>query len=374
MKNLNNNLIDFDEDADHFPPVEMLLTVKSFDLQSIRERYLESRKRNKAGSVARRSPAMGGLVHFRINKGQISKTEILSELIEPRGIDIHSSKLALSSENEIYIFESKLDNPMVLKNQWLSYIHSIRFNENASKLLVASSGVDSLIEFNLKTQSVCWEWLAWEHELNEGENPETGKKHYLTRSEIEASKIEEFGKKALLITDPKKQKLPTALRAAFINSAEYSKNGNILATLFHHGYVIEISKQTGKWCILLDGLSKPHGGISYKNGCFVTDTGNGKVIFKSKNEIQQYYFGDLAGKPEHLKDLEWLQFSKILDRVIVTIDSNRNSILFIDNVNNKKMTVKYNPNWAIQEFTFLNQDSIPMINKLTKWFKDKDHL
>jgi len=371
MKKYNYNLIDFDEDVDHFPEIEMLLTVKSFDLEAIRKRYLESKNRNKAGSIARRSPAIGGLVYFNIKKGQVVKTEIISELIEPRGIDIHSSKLALSSEREIYIFEKSQDKPLVLRNKWLSYIHSIRFNENASKLLVSSSGVDSLIEFDLKTGAVFWEWLAWENELNEGENPETGEKHYLTRSEIEAEKIEKSGKKSMLLIDPEKQKLPTALRAAFINSAEYRQNGNLLATLFHHGHVIEISKQTGKWHVLLDGLSKPHGGVSYKDGCFVTDTGNGRVIIKQKNEFHEYYFGDLPGKPDNLKTLEWLQFSKILDNIFVTIDSNRNSVLFIDYDNKKKMTIKFNPNWAIQEFTFLNEFSLPIINKLKLWFKDK---
>ena len=50
--------------------------------------------------------------------------------------------------------------------------------------------------------------------------------------------------------------LPTAKRAAFINSVSYhqSKEGVLLATLFHQGSIAHINQKTGEIAVVMDGL------------------------------------------------------------------------------------------------------------------------
>lgn len=368
MKTIRYNVNDFKEDPQHFNRTELVLTVKSFNLLAIRKRYLQSRSRSKSGSVERRRPAQGGIVYLAIDNGTLVDFEILAKLRESRGIDIYGDRIALSSENRIYIFSRNNQKPQIIDHPWLSYIHTVRFNSDASKLLVSSSGLDSLLEFDLNQGSTCWEWIAWEYGYNEGENPETGQKHILTRHATEAQRLKNKGRNVIHITSDGKQSLPTALRAAFMNSAEYSKDDKVLATLFHHGTVIEISKTTNAWKIIYQGMSKPHGGMPVDDRFIVTDTGGGRVILWEDAFNMVYDYSALPGKSIDLDALEWLQFSRLRDNTIITIDSNRNAIIFIDIQAKKRMSLSYDNNWAIQEFTYMTNDSKDTLTKIKNWF------
>ena len=87
----------FQRDSSFYGQVDLLLTVKSFDLQAIRKRYLETKKNKRSGSTQRRKPALGGVVSLSLNKGKLFNDEVLSQLKEPRGIDFLNNKLARSN-------------------------------------------------------------------------------------------------------------------------------------------------------------------------------------------------------------------------------------------------------------------------------------
>ena len=72
--------------------------------------------------------------------------------------------------------------------------------------------------------------------------------------------------------------MPTAKRAAFINSVSYhqSKEGVLLATLFHQGCVAHINQKTGEIAVVMDGLKNPHGGWQSANVLMAT-TASGEV-------------------------------------------------------------------------------------------------
>lgn len=364
------DLSTFEENSDYFGSSTLLLTVKSFDLQAIRKRYLKSKTRSKSGSVERREPALGGLVLVGIANGKIQEQTVLATYTEARGIDVRGDFLAVSSENKIYIFKSGENRPKIISHPWLSYVHTVKFNKDCSKILVASSGVDTLLEFDVNSGECLWEWLAWEHGLNRGENPETGESHILTRNPKEAITLKEQGEKVILIQNPNEEKLPTALRAAFMNSAEYESDEIILSTFFHFGEVRRIDKTTSNMEILIDGLSKPHGGMNYDDGYLVTDTAGGRVVLSQRNKKIVINFTDLPGKTEAVKDLEWLQTSHWKQNIIVTIDSNRTSLTFYDLDKEKQMHVPYNPDWAVQDFTFITPKQKGLLVKVEKYFEE----
>jgi hypothetical protein len=347
---MKTDLSSFRKSSRFYTPKAFLVTVKSFDLQEIRTRYLKSRQRadGRVGSVERRALAQGGLVYVEIENGFISHYEILSFLTEPRGIDVARDMIAVSTENTVQVIGSKgierIDDP------WFSYIHTVQFNHrhDADRLLVSSSGFDCIFEYDLGTYEKTWEWFAWEHGFQKGFNPQTGKDVLLTRNVKEASRFRKEGVDYLFISDPEKQALPTAQRAAFINSVLYDHHNKdmLLATFFHEGAVYRINMADGSTEMILDGMKSPHGGRNYHDQYMATSTATGELRFSRDNTIS---LAGLPGKPEELAEFEWLQNSVPFDDCIISIDANRNSFVLLDPVKKVYDTISYDPNWAIQD-------------------------
>lgn len=363
MNYKNIDLSKFEYNPNLLDKFNLLVTIKSFNLQEIRKRYLKSRKRGKTGSVKRRKPTTGGIVLLTIDKGKIVEKEIVAKLMEPRGIDYKNGKLALSSEDKIYIFQNDIE-PQIITYKWLSYIHTVKFNENSNKLLVASSGVDTVMEFNLHANKKIWEWNAWENGINRGVNPQTGETHCLTRDKEKAKRLKNQGKQVIHIENPTEQKLPTALRAAFINSAEYDSDGDILITMFHEGELKKIYRDSSELGTIMKGFNKPHGGMRSGNNYLLTDTAGGRVVLQDKTNQISYDFRNLAGKDNRLQDLEWLQTSHHKKDFIITVDSNRMHFSIIDIKNNKLVQIPFDKNWAVQDFIILNSECDKIIENV----------
>jgi len=335
----------FRRDSSFYGELNLLLTVKSFDLQAIRKRYLASKKNNRAGSVERRKVALGGIVSVSLKNGQSLEERVLSTLKEPRGIDFHKGKLAISSENKAYVLT---DTIHVIQNDWFSYIHTVEFSPFKDvNLLISSSGYDCVFEYNWQQKTCEWEWFAWENGMCQGKDPETNKPLYLTRDKKQFKSWNKEGVNSLLVDDPLTQALPTAKRAAFINSVSYhqSKEGVLLATLFHQGSVAYINQKTGEIVVIMDGLRNPHGGWQSKNILMATSTASGEVRLNDDSFI----FQNLADKPVELGEMEWLQNSKKIKDFIVTIDSNRTSFVVFHPKKQLYDIIPYNDNWAVQD-------------------------
>jgi hypothetical protein len=350
----------FERDADFYGRIELLATVKNFDLQAIRARYLASKQNKNArtGSVERRAPALGGIVGFSLEKGEILAQETFSELKEPRGIARHEDLLAISSENRVYLLSKEgirsLDDP------WFSYIHTVDFSSDGKRLLISSSGFDVIFEFDVETLTRSSEWWAWEHGFDQGIDPVTGETVSLSRFPIAKKE------RVRIIADPKKDSLPTAMRAAFINSVEYDRTNqnNYIATFFHEGAVFSIDSLDGKVVKLIGNMKNPHGGMNDGLGAMATSTRSGEVILQGSEEEQSYSFINLSSKPKELGSEEWLQNSKRLpDGSILTIDSNRTSWVIFHPEKKLLDMIPYPKNLAIQDLV-LTSDMLKWKNEL----------
>lgn len=368
MQTVRYDVAEFEEDPKHFRRVELLLAVKSFDLQAIRSRYLESRSRGRVGSVGRRKPALGALVHLVVEDGRVVFLDIVGRLTEPRGVDACEGKIAVASDDQIYVF-NEMGNPQAFRSPWMSYVHTVRFNSTGERVIAASSGVDAVLEVSLSSGGISWEWFAWEHGFSIGQNPVTGEKHFLTRRRHEAEWMESRGWRVVLMNDAREDVLPTALRSAFVNSAEYTEEGSVLATLFHQGRVIEIAPDASEWRTVMNGMSMPHGGTRYASGVMATDTGNGRVICEADGKRTEFDFSRLEGKPEPLKDLEWIQFARFNGDALVAVDANRTSLSFVDATARKRMSVAHDERWAVQEFAFLDERAGKTVERTKRWFR-----
>jgi len=363
------DLATFKKSSSFYRPKAFLVTVKSFELQKIRERYLRSRaaKTGRVGSVERRPSAKGGLVYLEVDQGLITYYEILSFLTEPRGIDVTPDRIAVSTENVVHLISrnkvERIDNP------WFSYIHTVQFNHrhDPDRLLVSSSGFDCIFEYELGRYENTWEWFAWEHGFRKGYDPTRGKEVLLTRNALEASQWRKQQEDYLFISDPEKQILPTAQRAAFINSVVYDtkKAGWLLATLFHEGAVYRIIMSSGETEKILDGMKSPHGGRNFRDGYIATSTATGEIRFSQEAGID---VRNLKGKPPELYDLEWLQNTAVFDDCLITIDANRNAFLIIEPDKGLYDMISYDPQWAIQDIAEVRGEKA---KKLVKSLKEK---
>ncbi|MEX0843986.1 MAG: hypothetical protein WD022_01850 [Balneolaceae bacterium] len=343
----------FEQSSDFYGEIDLILTVKSFDLRAIRKRYIESRKNKsgKTGSVERRKPALGGVVSVRLANGRTEKQEVLCKTPEPRGLDLNHGRFAIANEQAVFVIEESGKN-LTIQDPWFSYIHTVQFHPaNPDHILISSSGFDLIQEYDYRSKDLTFEWLAWEHGFNKAKDPETGKSVMLTRNLKEAKILEQEGIDHLLVQNPETDHLPTAKRAAFINSVTYHPQdpNTLLATFFHEGKVYQINKKTMKAEVVLSGLKNPHGGHFTGHQLIATSTGSGEIFIKKKGQLIRLSTKNLAGKPDYLIDMEWIQNSLSYNGFLVAIDSNRTSFLVIDPKNHRYDIIPYDDNWAVQD-------------------------
>lgn len=355
MKTTKHFLKDWQRNSDFYPELRLLISIKSFDLAAIRQRYLASRNNAvaKGGSVERRAVSLGGLAQLALKGGQAQVEELIENLKEPRGLSAVGDRLAFSLENTVIVIDSA--GMHHFSDPWFSYIHTVSFHpQDHRKVLVSSSGFDALFEYDYATGEKTWEWFAWENGLFEGHS-KTGESILLTR-QIEQHQIwEKEGRAHLYISDPLTEHLPTAQRAAFINTASYDAQARIMATLFHEGSVREIDPETGASEIKMQGLKNPHGGFKLGPHQFMaTNTGRGELWLQTDQEIQIFSGAGLAHKAPEMGDAEWWQNAVRYGDYYLIIDSNRNAILILDPKHQRYDQIAFDSNWAVQDLVVLS--------------------
>lgn len=354
MKHREFNIIDWERKSDFYPETEIAVSIKSFDLSAIRKRYLaaKSNASGKGGSVERRAVSYGGVARLKITKGVLENLKVIDQLKEPRGLSSGDDRIAFSLENRVIIIDQ--EGVHSFSDPWFSYIHTVAFHPYEKDIvLVSSSGFDALFEYHYPSGKKVWEWFAWEHGLNKAHGSD-GEDIYLSRKAVEQLKLEREGKKVLLIEDPLKDHLPTAQRAAFINTASYDSEGNVLATLFHEGSVRKINRESGLSQVVLQGLKNPHGGFLISEGrIMATNTGKGQLWIAEEEEIQMYIGKELPGRAPEMLGADWWQNAVAWNELYLVIDSNRNALLVLDPEKKYYDLLPYDANWAVQDLIIL---------------------
>lgn len=351
---------DFKRDRSFYKKLDLVLTVKSFDLQAIRKRYLASKqnKSGRSGSVERRELAKGGIVTCSLEKGAFSVNDNFKGIPEPRGIAASENFFAFSAEKEVFVIDTR-GGYKKLTHPWFSYIHTVDFNHDQTKVVVSSSGFDLIQEWSLESETLTCEWLAWENGFNEALDPLSKEPIFLTRDRSKTN-VEGYH----VISDPENEVLPTAMRAAFINSVTYENEDEVLATFFHEGAVFRVNLKSGKSTRVISGMKNPHGGRVYASGYLATSTGTGRlhrVLASGDEEI--YSLTALPGKPPELGEMEWVQNAITHEGCIIAIDSNRTAFVIFHPEKKLYDIIPYDPDWAIQDGV-VHQLSRPVIDFL----------
>ncbi len=150
----------------------------------------------------------------------------------------------------------------VVSSPLFNALHSI--SRTRQGYLVASTGLDLLLEFNRSGEAL-WSWWATDHGF---ELTPSGRPRIVDKT-----------------ADHRTIKYGTLSQTTHVNAAAELPDGRILASLFHQGMVIVIDRETGAWQPVLEGLDHPHAVRVLDEEHFtVADTVHGKALLARVNK------------------------------------------------------------------------------------------
>ena len=286
--------------------------------------------------------------------------------------------VAVMSQN-IVVFDMKTGQEIKrIRHPEFKLLHTVEFHPNKAKsdiVLISSSGVDRILEVNLKTEEIVYDWFAWEHGfyknhlgmtlVEKGKPLPPSNENTLVLSTDEY--IERFkgkfvgdlepGKEIYIVVDTyigdPELGLETVFHTVHPNWAGYSADGTkILATFLMTGQAVEIDRATSETRVVLNNLSKPHGLVAFQGGYLVSDSRNGRVLHINHNYeiLTNYDFSDLPFDNGDNFPTNWIQLSHLIGdgELIATVDSRR-AIVFIWNPTTKEYsTYPYEAKWLVQ--------------------------
>jgi hypothetical protein len=234
------------------------------------------------GSYEKPKEDLGGLLCIIEDLGASQKT-----------VDLKLAAGMVDSEQGVFVtaFDSihELDPEQgVLKRDVVSLplfnaLHSI--SRTRRGYLVASTGLDLLVEFNRQGE-VLWTWWATDHGF--ALTP-TGRPRELDKS-----------------ADHRTIKYGTLSQTTHVNSAAELPDGRVLATLFHQGMVVAIDRESGAWQPVLEGLDHPHAVRVLDEQHFtVADTVHGKALLVKLNGHESSVEAEIDAGTSWLQDCRY---------------------------------------------------------------------
>jgi len=240
--------------------MKLLLSCISTQHSTLKKHWSQTREETACplttlGSLQKPEGDLGGLLCLIEDLGA---TRTVLNLSLAAGIVPSQQGLFVTTFNSIHEVDAQLQtlHPRVITSPLFNALHSVSRTRHG--YLVASTGLDLLIEFNAAGE-ILWTWWATDH----------GFLHTQTGEARELDKTADYST----------AKFGTLQQTTHVNSAAELPDGRILATLFHQGTVIAIDRETGNWTTVLDGLDHPHSvRILDEQHFTVADTVHGKAL------------------------------------------------------------------------------------------------
>lgn len=213
------------------------------------------------GSYQKPEQDMGGLLCSIEDMGCSRKT---LELKMAAGMVNSEKGVFVTSFNSVHEVDRDLGTIQhnVVSSPLFNALHSI--SKTRHGYLVASTGLDLLLEFNRKGE-LLWDWWATDHGFT---HTPTGSRRQIDKS-----------------ADHRTIQYGTLSQSTHINSAMELPDGRVLASLFHQGMIIAIDRISGTWQPILEGLNHPHAVRVLDEEHFtVADTVHGRALLVKLKE------------------------------------------------------------------------------------------
>ncbi|MCB9230961.1 MAG: hypothetical protein H6581_04825 [Bacteroidia bacterium] len=235
-------------------------------------------------------------------------------------------------------------------------VHTVQYHPaRPDHVLISLTGLDRVIEMNIQTLEVTWEWCPWHHGMHTNGHgltivdrgdeipafPKGTRVEYLTPEEAEkrvnANHLPERGEAWIHQVDlsglPARLGLQKWERVKLINSAYYAEGGQkIMITFWQTGEAVCVDRSTGQATFVAQDLGGcPHSLISVGEGYFLTDTSAGKVI-RYNTRLQPTFEIDFTQCPlppgAEADSPEWVQNTHpISPELLATIDFRRTRVV-----------------------------------------------
>lgn len=251
----------------------------------------------------------------------------------PMGLvfDERSNSLLVTSDFDVYSL-SKGGYKTHITNGLFNNLHSISVN-NHGDLLVTSTGLDSILQFDSESNDLKWKWLGTHHGYNKTPEGE------------EVMPIDET-------LDYRNRTIATSAQTTHVNSAIF-ENDYILATFFHQGELVKIDANTGKVSTILGNMKSPHAIRKTGFGYSVVDTRNNKVL------LLDYDFKIIK---EISNDYDWVQDAIEIDNQFYIADANNGKIDKVDLDGISKAKFVWDPNsWKVGGLATLDANKIDLV-------------
>ncbi len=313
--------------------MSMLLSCISTQHSLLKDHWAQSREEiacpvTVLGSFQKPEGGKTGLVCLLDDDG---RPQHAIELVSPAGMVLSHDGLFVAAASAIH--EVTLDltalKQDVVDLPFFNVLHSLSRTQHG--YLVASTGVDALVEFD-EQGKLLWHWWADEHGFS----------------------VTPVGEERILdkTLDHRIIKYGTLEQTTHVNSAAELPDGRILATLFHQGTAIIIERETGNWETVLTGLDHPHSvRILDAQHFTIADTTHGRALLIS-----------LAGNQGHIEvevqtETDWLQdaqYSAQRDCWFL-VDGKNSRILRRSGVSGNKVLpdLILDPEWRLYELLLL---------------------
>ena len=350
----------FDYDSSLAQDWPVFIALKGFGQLAIVDKIIE-RKGNKrfgltaVGNVADRRYSTGLLALTRVDADSFDEgtLSVHLECTEPYEIAVDGDRLAYTSGYRFVLFDLATGSSEEFTSDWMSYLHTIEFSADGKNILVAATGLDTILEINLDSNEVVWEWNVWDHGINLVSLTES----YLTRDRVQAKQLEEDhpGAEVRLIEDPltlPREGLATHHSPMNMNGTHYGRSGQILATGYHRPELFVINRDGSHDRYDL-GLTNPHSFRPYDKGYMVADTGSGRLLLLDEG-FGVTAVGDSSSLPADVEKKagfgEWMQTASPLDDdgLFATVDALRDGVHIIDVPRRRRRFIGNPPEWTIQ--------------------------
>lgn len=291
--------------------------------------------------------SLGGLETPIISQGEVldvrtdsltfgEPSSLVHEFLQdPRGISrIEGPRFFISSIDSVYLLDFQTDDLKRIpteKETWMCFIHHLHLSQSKERLLVTSSGNETIFEYMFKNNSLTLlrKWCAWDNGFPMPTTP-----------------IEE------IVNGNRKQiGIPPGQRTVFPNSSCYVDQDHILATFFHKG-LFKIDLNSGICTEIYTGKYF-HTVQQFKDGYIFASSKEGKIYYLKSFDYSASVlldFTKLPGLNPATEGKEWIQSVHVLDQnKLLVVDSNRANIYIIDLLNQKYSVSPFQENLVVQE-------------------------